>query len=250
MQHEIMTNNSDKRILVTGGSGGIGSAIATRLAADGYDVLVHYRANPDRAAQVAEQISQAGGRAATIGFDVCDREAVRTLLEQDIADNGAYYGVICNAGLHRDSAFPMMSGDDWDDVLRANLDAFYNVLQPVSMHMVRRRAPGRIIAISSISGIAGNRGQVNYSAAKAGLIGAVRALGIELAKRKITVNCVAPGVIETDMTANLPHEDILKMIPMQRLGTADEVAAVVSFLCSPDASYMTRQVLTVDGGMI
>jgi len=245
-----MTNNSEQRILVTGGSGGIGGAIAARLGADGYDVLVHYRGNADRASEVAAQIISNGGRASTIGFDACDRDAVRALLEQDIADKGAYYGVICNAGLHRDSAFPMMSGADWDDVLAANLDAFYNVLQPVSMHMIRRRAPGRIVAISSVSGIAGNRGQVNYSAAKAGLIGAVRALGIELAKRKITVNCVAPGLIDTGMTDNLPKDELLKMIPMQRLGTAAEVAAVVAFLCSPGAAYMTRPVLTVDGGMI
>ena len=242
-------NNKSQSILVTGGSGGIGSAIASQLGADGFHVVVHYRNNPAIAEQVAEDIKKAGGQAHTLGFDVSDRTASNDILDKDIADNGPYYGVICNAGIHRDSAFPMMSGDDWDDVIAANLDGFYNVLQPVVMHMIRQRVGGRIVAISSISGIIGNRGQVNYSAAKAGLIGAVRALGIELAKRKITVNCVAPGLIETAMTDGLPLDDLLKMIPLQRLGSADDVASAVSFLCSDNASYITRQVLTVDGGM-
>ena len=244
-----MTDAPAKRILVTGGSGDLGAAIAARLGADGYEVLVHYRSSADRADAVAAGICEAGGEATTIGFDVTDRPMCAEVLEADIAANGAYYGVICNAGMHRDSAFPMMSADDWDSVIGANLDSFYNVLQPVAMHMIRRRTPGRIIAISSVAGIVGNRGQVNYSAAKAGLIGAVRALGLELAKRKITVNCVAPGLIESDMTKGLVREKLLPLVPMQRMGSAAEVAAAVSFLCSADASYITRQVLTVDGGM-
>jgi len=168
----------------------------------------------------------------------------------DIAAHGAYYGVVCNAGLTHDTAFPAMSEEAWDSVIRANLDAFYNVLQPVVMPMVRRRAPGRIVTLSSVSGLIGNRGQVNYSAAKAGVIGATKALAVELAKRSITVNCVAPGLIETDMSnEHAPVEEILKAIPAQRMGTADEVAAVVSFLVSPGAAYVTRQVIAVNGGL-
>jgi len=193
---------------------------------------------------------QSNGRAVRIlQFDVTDRDACRAQIEADLEAHGAYYGAVCNAGLTHDAAFPAMSAEGWDSVLAANLDSFYNVLQPLVMPMVRRRAPGRIVTLSSASGLMGNRGQVNYSAAKAGIIGASKALAIELAKRHITVNCVAPGLIDTDMAQHAPGEEIVAAIPMQRMGTAEEVAAVVGFLMSSDASYVTRQVIAVNGGL-
>jgi 3-oxoacyl-[acyl-carrier protein] reductase len=237
-------------VLVTGSSRGIGRAVALRLARDGYDIVVHCRARIEEAEAVAAEVRSLGRIARCLLFDVTDRARCAELIGADIAAHGAYYGVVCNAGLAHDSAFPAMSEDAWDSVIRVNLDAFYNVLQPVLMPMVRRRAPGRIVTLSSVSGLIGNRGQVNYSAAKAGVIGATKALAIELASRAITVNCVAPGLIETDMASeHAPLEEILKAIPARRMGTADEVAAVVSFLVSPQASYVTRQVIAVNGGL-
>ncbi len=182
-------------------------------------------------------------------FDISDRDACREAIEADIEAHGAYYGVVCNAGVARDNAFPAIPGEDWDLVLRTNLDGFYNVLHPAMMPMIRRRKPGRIVTLSSVSGEMGNRGQVNYSAAKAGIIGATKALAVELAKRKITVNCVAPGLIDTDMIDDVPVDEALKMIPMQRVGSIEEVAGTVSFLMSEDAGYITRQVISVNGGM-
>jgi len=237
-------------VLVTGSSRGIGRGIALRLARDGYDVVVHCRSRLAEAEAVAAEIRALGRDARCLQFDVADRTRCAELLEADVEAHGAYYGVVCNAGLAHDTAFPAMSGDAWDTVIRANLDAFYNVLQPLVMPMVRRRAPGRIVTLSSVSGLVGNRGQVNYSAAKAGVIGATKALAVELAKRAITVNCVAPGLIETDLAAeHAPIEEILKAVPAQRMGTVEEVAAVVAFLMSPGAAYVTRQVIAVNGGL-
>lgn len=239
-----------KTVLVTGSNRGIGKAIALRLARDDYDIVLHCRSRREEADGVAQFILASGRQARVLQFDVGDRQITGAALTADIEQHGCYYAVVCNAGLARDNAFPAMSGEDWDVVLRTNLDGFYNVLNPLIMPMVRRRAPGRIVTIASLSGLVGNRGQVNYSAAKAGIIGASKALAVELATREITVNCVAPGLIETEMTAGLPLEELLKLIPTGRLGKPEEVAAVVSFLLTDDAAYITRQVISVNGGLI
>jgi len=239
-----------RRVLITGSSRGIGRAIAFRLARDGFNVTVHCRSDLAAAENTAAEIRQTGGAASVLQFDVCDRAVARSVLEADIAANGAYYGVVCNAGITRDNAFPALSEEDWDSVLDTSLDGFFNVVHPLTMPMVRTRKGGRIVTLASVSGIMGNRGQVNYSAAKAGLIGATKALAVELASRKITVNCVAPGLIETEMTHDLPVEEALKIVPMNRVGQVDEVAAAVAFLMSDEASYITRQVLGVNGGII
>lgn len=239
-----------RSILVTGSSRGIGKAIALRLAADGFDIAVHCRSNRQEAELVATEIAALGSKAHIVQFDIADRDASREALEADIAINGCYYGVVCNAGITRDNAFPAISGEDWDAVLHTNLDGFYNVLNPLTMPLVRAKQGGRIVTLSSVSGLMGNRGQVNYSAAKAGIIGATKALAVELAKRKITVNCIAPGLIETDMLEALPLEEVRQMIPMKRLGKPEEVAALASYLCSDDAAYVTRQVISINGGML
>jgi 3-oxoacyl-[acyl-carrier protein] reductase len=237
-------------VLVTGSSRGIGRAIAQRLARDGYDIVVHCRSRRAEADAVAAEIVAGGRHARVLAFDVADREAAAAALTADVQAHGAYYGVVCNAGITHDAAFPALEPAHWDSVLRCNLDGFYNTLHPVIMPMIRRRAPGRIVTLASVSGLVGNRGQVNYSAAKAGLIGATKALAIELASRKITVNCVAPGLIDSDMVeGHVPVEEILKMVPAGRVGRPEEVAATVAFLMGPEAAYITRQVIAVNGGL-
>ncbi|MEH6527894.1 MAG: 3-ketoacyl-ACP reductase FabG2 [Sneathiella sp.] len=238
-----------RRVLVTGASGGIGRAIAIKLAEDGFEIVVHYGRNEDAGRETIAQVEAVGGEASLIQFDVSNRVQCRDILESHIAEKGSFYGIILNAGITRDTAFPAMTDEDWDDVIHTNLDGFYNVLRPTTLPMVSARKGGRIVVLSSLSGVMGNRGQVNYSASKSGLIGATKALSLELAKRKITVNSVAPGLIETSMTDDLPMEEIMKMIPLRRVGTPDEVAATVSFLCSDGAGYITRQVISVNGGM-
>ncbi|CAB3901909.1 3-oxoacyl-[acyl-carrier-protein] reductase FabG [Achromobacter aegrifaciens] len=237
-------------ILVTGSSRGIGRAIALALADAGHDLVLHCRQRLDQAQAVQAEVQARGRQARVLQFDVADRQQCAAALQADIDAHGAYYGVVLNAGLTRDGAFPALTGDDWDQVLRTNLDSFYNVLSPLAMPMIRRRAPGRVVCMASVSGLIGNRGQVNYSASKAGLIGAAKALAVELAKRQITVNCVAPGLIDTDMIdEHVPVEEILKAVPAQRMGRPEEVAAAVVFLMSPGAAYITRQVIAVNGGL-
>lgn len=240
----------NKTILITGASRGIGKAIALYLAPLGYDLVLHYNSNKSAAEETLKEVKKLGGSGRVLSFDISNRDETESVLTKDIDENGAYYGVICNAGVNSDTPFPAMSGEAWDKVLHTNLDGLYNVLHPVVMPMISARNGGRIIALSSISGVMGNRGQVNYAASKAGIIGAVKSLAVELAKRNITVNAIAPGVIETDMTAELPIEEIQKMIPMRRMGKPSEIASLVAYLLSDDAAYITRQVISVNGGMI
>lgn len=240
----------NKRVLVTGASKGIGQAIAMDLAEAGYDLLIHYNSDKEGALTTSRYAQEQGRKTSLISFNIANRDDVKEKLNEDFEKNGALYGIVCNAGVTRDGVFPTLSDDDWDMVLRTNLDGFYNVVKPCIMPMISNRKPARIIAMSSVSGVAGNRGQVNYSASKAGLIGAVKALAIELAKRNITVNCVAPGLIDTGMV----NEEIFKhakpMIPMQRMGKVKEVSSLVKYLMSEEAAYITRQVISVNGGMV
>ncbi|CAH0991508.1 3-oxoacyl-[acyl-carrier-protein] reductase FabG [Sinobacterium norvegicum] len=239
-----------RRVLVTGASKGIGRAVALQLARDGFAVVVHYMGDKSGAEMTQAAIVELGGQAQIMQFDISQRQQCRQVLEQDIADNGYFYGIVSNAGITRDTAFPMMSEDDWDSVIHTNLDSFYNVIHPCVMPMVQGRKGGRIVTLASVSGLMGNRGQTNYSAAKAGIIGATKALSLELAKRKITVNCVAPGLIDTGMVEDHVKQHAMEMIPLKRMGEPEEVAGLVSYLMSDNAAYVTRQVISINGGMI
>ncbi|MDR2182363.1 MAG: 3-oxoacyl-ACP reductase FabG [Treponema sp.] len=242
-------NNSGKWVIITGASRGIGRAMALAASRAGYSVAAHYHRNEQAARSLQEEISGAGGEARLLCFDTGDRGGARAALEAYLAVNGAPWAVICNAGICADNTFAALSGEDWDSVLQTNLNGFYNVLQPLIMPLARKKR-GRVITVSSVSGITGNRGQVNYSASKAGIIGATKALAVELASRSITVNCIAPGIIETDMSKDAPLDQILPAIPLGRTGRAEEVAALAVFLLSEEASYITRQVISVNGGII
>lgn len=243
--------SQSRAVLVTGASKGIGQAIACRLAADGFQVGVHYHQDQAGAEATLRRIMEAGGQGRLIQLDQADRQGCRARLEQDLQEHGAWYGLVCNAGLARDAAFPALTDEDWDVVMQTNLDGFFNVVQPCIMPMIGLRQGGRIVTLSSVSGLLGNRGQVNYSAAKAGIIGATKALAVELAKRRITVNCIAPGLIDTGMIQIEPEAltQAMSLIPAKRMGTADEVAGLASYLMSDSAAYVTRQVISINGGM-
>lgn len=241
-----MADKNNKEILITGSSRGIGKATAILLAEQGYNIVLHCNKNIDKAKAVQEEI---GNNARILQFDISNREQTQEILTKDIEENGVYFGLVLNAGIAKDNVFPAMEDDEWDSVINTNLNGFYNVVKPLILPMIQSRQKGRIVTLSSVSGLSGNRGQVNYSASKAGIIGATKALSLEVAKRGITVNCVAPGVIESDMTEDLPKDRVLDMIPMKRFGTAEEVANVIGFLVSDKASYITGQVISVNGGL-
>ena len=241
-----------RRVLVTGAGTGLGKAIAIELCKNDFEVVLHYRSSKSGIEDALSRINELGKKATSLCFDITNREQCKQILEQDIEQNGSYFGIVCNAGITKDAAFPMMTDDDWDSVVRTNIDGFYNVVKPCIMPMIAAHEGGRIIAISSVSGIMGNRGQVNYSASKAALIGAVKALALEVAKRNITVNAVARGLIDTQMTEldETVKKEILEMIPLKRMGKPQDVADTVAFLMSDKANYITRQVISVNGGLL
>lgn len=240
----------NKTILITGASRGIGRSIALYLAHAGYDLVLHYNSNSEAAKETLNAVQSCGTKARLLQFDIANREQTNNVINADIAEYGPYWGIICNAGINKDAPFPAIEGDMWDKVVHTNLDGLYNVLHATVMPMISARNGGRIIALSSVSGVIGNRGQTNYAASKAGIIGACKSLAIELARRNITVNCIAPGIIKTDMTADLPEEIVGQMVPMRRAGKPHEVASLVAYLLSDDAGYITRQVISVNGGLV
>lgn len=244
--------NEGKRVLVTGASGGIGRAIAVEAAKAGYYIICHYNGNKAKAEETLAQIKENGGDGELIQFDISNREDCKEKLAPLSEKYGPLWGVVSNAGITRDNTFAALSGEEWDAVIHTNLDGFYNVLSPLILPMASRRNKngGRIITVASVSGVMGNRGQTNYSASKAGIIGATKALAVELAGRGVTVNCIAPGVIETDMIKDAPLEQIMQTVPMGRMGKPEEVAATAVFLLSEGAGYITRQVISVNGGII
>lgn len=239
----------EKQVLITGSSRGIGRETALYLAKNGYDIVLHCNSNKQKAEEVLNEVKEFGVKCRILQFNIKNREESKRVLEKDIEENGIYYGVILNAGIARDNVFPILEEDEWDDVIDTNLGGFYNVLKPIVMPMIEKRIKGRIVAMSSISGLCGNRGQVNYSASKAGIIGASKALSQELAKRGITVNVIAPGIIETDMIKDLPADEVKKTVPMKRFGKPKEVASLVNYLMCEDAAYITGQVISVNGGL-
>ncbi len=238
-----------KEVLITGSSRGIGKACAIYLAKNGFDIVLHCNKNISKAEEVLAEIKEIGVNGRILQFDVKDRNTCRKVISNDITTHGCYYGTVLNAGIAKDNVFPIMEDEEWDDVINTNLGGFYNILKPIVMAMIEERIKGRIVAMSSISGLRGNRGQVNYSASKAGIIGAVKALSLELAKRKITVNAIAPGIIDTDMIQDIPQDEVKKLIPMKRFGKPEEVASLVNYLMSEDAGYITGQVISVNGGL-
>lgn len=238
-----------KEVLITGSSRGIGRETALYLAKNGFDIVLHCNRNRTSAEEVEKEIIKIGRNARILQFDISNRTACKTAISEDIEKYGVYHGVVLNAGIAKDNCFPAMEDNEWDEVINTNLGGFYNVLKPIVMQMISAKIKGRIVAMSSVSGLCGNRGQVNYSASKAGITGAVKALALELAKRGITVNCVAPGVIDTEMISDIPVEEVKKMIPMRRFGNPKEVASLVNYLMSEDSSYITGQVISVNGGL-
>jgi 3-oxoacyl-[acyl-carrier protein] reductase len=237
------------RALVTGGSGALGSVICEKLAADGFEVFIHAHSAVQAAEAVAQKITGAGGAAQVLGFDITDARAVRAAVEP-LAEEKAFQVIVNCAGIHDDAVFAGMRGEQWSRVIDVSLNGFFNVTQPLMLPMLRTRY-GRIINISSVAAIAGNRGQVNYAAAKAALHGATKALAQEVASRGVTVNVVAPGIIDSPMVEGLfDAETVARMVPMKRMGTSQEVAALVAFLAGKDAGYITGQIISINGGMI
>ncbi len=241
---------ANRRVIISGAATGIGKAIATKLAEDGFDLALHCNSHKDKALELKNELEEKFGvKCQVLCFNLTDTENSSKEILEDIKNNGAYWGVVSNAGITQDMPFPGMNFEDWYKVINVNLNGFFNLVNPCIMPMVRLRNGGRIVAVSSLSGVVGNRGQANYSASKAGVIGACKSLALELAKRKITVNCVAPGLIDTGMVSEEVKEHALPLVPMGRMGEPKEVAATVSFLMSEGASYITREVININGGM-